>query len=157
MERDLEAHNGLMTRSADWLRQAQADVDQARVSAEAGHHEWACFAAHQAVEKAVKAIHLHLGQQVWGHGLGCSSRDLPAGPAATLAAAVPDLEERLRILDALYIPMPYPDSLPVEPKSTTLGAFRVRTPAAMPMRSLPHPPGRGRVRQLWQRHRRGGT
>jgi len=29
-----------------------------------------------------------------------------------LAQAVPDLEDRLRVLDALYIPTRYPDSLP---------------------------------------------
>jgi HEPN domain-containing protein len=46
-----------MNRSADWMHQAQADLDLARVSAEAGHHEWACFACHQAVEKALKALH----------------------------------------------------------------------------------------------------
>jgi len=38
--------------------------------------------------------------------------DLPAEAAAGLAEAVPDLEERLRILDALCIPTQYPDSLP---------------------------------------------
>ncbi|KEF43338.1 MAG: hypothetical protein ER33_00925 [Cyanobium sp. CACIAM 14] len=54
--------------------QAQADLDLARVSASAGHPEWACFACHQAVEKALKALHLHSGQQVWGHGLGRSFR-----------------------------------------------------------------------------------
>ena len=59
-----------MNRSADWLHQAQADLDLARVSAGAGHHEWACFACHQAVGKALKALHLHNGQQAWGHGLG---------------------------------------------------------------------------------------
>ena len=32
--------------------------------------------------------------------------------AAALAASVSDLEDRLRILDALYIPTRYPDSLP---------------------------------------------
>ena len=32
--------------------------------------------------------------------------------AAALAACVSDLEDRLRILDALYIPTRYPDSLP---------------------------------------------
>jgi HEPN domain-containing protein len=104
--------NGVMNRSADWLHQAVADLDLARVSAEAGHHEWACFASHQAVEKALKALHLHLGQQVWGHGLGRSFRDLPSQAVSALAAAVPDLEDRLRILDALYIPTRYPDSLP---------------------------------------------
>ena len=101
-----------MNRSADWLHQALADLEQARVSADTGHHEWACFAAHQAVEKALKALHLHLGQQVWGHGLGRSYRDLPEPTALALGAEVADLEDRLRILDALYIPTRYPDSLP---------------------------------------------
>jgi hypothetical protein len=66
-----------MNRSADWLHQAKADLAQARLSADAGHHEWACFACHQAVEKALKALHLHHGQQSWEHGLGRSLRDLP--------------------------------------------------------------------------------
>jgi HEPN domain-containing protein len=101
-----------MNRSADWLHQAQADLAQAELSAGAGHHEWACFACHQAVEKALKALHLHHGQQSWGHGLGRSFRDLPPAVARPLAAKVEDLEDRLRVLDALYIPTRYPDSLP---------------------------------------------
>jgi HEPN domain-containing protein len=101
-----------MNRSADWLHQAQADLAQAQLSADAGHHEWACFACHQAAEKALKALHLHHGQQIWGHGLGRSFQDLPAGVGASLAGNVTDLEDRLRVLDALYIPTRYPDSLP---------------------------------------------
>jgi HEPN domain-containing protein len=101
-----------MNRSADWLHQAQADLDLARVSAAAGHHDWACFACHQAVEKALKALHLRSGQQAWGHGLGRSFRDLPPQVAQPLAAEVSDLEDRLRILDTFYIPTRYPDSLP---------------------------------------------
>ena len=101
-----------MNRSADWLHQAHSDLDLAAVSAAAGHHEWACFASHQAVEKALKALHLHHGQQVWGHGLGRSWRELPPVVGAALAEALSDLEDRLRILDALYIPTRYPDSLP---------------------------------------------
>lgn len=34
------------------------------------------------------------------------------GETATMDAEVADLEDRLRILDALYIPTRYPDSLP---------------------------------------------
>ncbi|MFM7734030.1 MAG: HEPN domain-containing protein [Cyanobium sp.] len=56
-----------------------------------GHHEWACFAAHQAVEKALKGLHLSLGQQIWGHGLGRLFRSLP---------------------DPLHILTRYPDNLP---------------------------------------------
>jgi HEPN domain-containing protein len=104
--------NGVMNRSGDWLHQAQADLAQAQLSADAGHHEWSCFACHQAVEKALKALHLHYGQQSWGHGLGRSFRDLPPDVAAVLTQAVTDLEDRLRVLDALYIPTRYPDSLP---------------------------------------------
>ena len=101
-----------MNRAADWLHQARADLSQAQLSADAGHHEWACFACHQAVEKALKALHLHHGQQSWGHGLGRCLRDLPPQALAALAAQVSDLEDRLRVLDALYIPTRYPDSLP---------------------------------------------
>lgn len=99
-------------RSQDWLAQARADLLQADLSAANGHHEWACFAAHQAVEKALKGLHLSQGQQAWGHGLGRLFRDLPAGTRASLAATISDLADRLRVLDALYIPTRYPDSLP---------------------------------------------
>ena len=105
-------HNEPMNRSADWLQQARADLEVAAVNAGAGHHEWACFACHQAVEKALKGLHLRHGQQIWGHGLGRSWRELPPPVHNALAGAVPDLDDRLRILDALYIPTRYPDSLP---------------------------------------------
>jgi HEPN domain-containing protein len=101
-----------MNRSADWLHQARADLELAEVSAASGHHEWACFACHQAVEKALKALHLHHGQQAWGHGLGRCCRDLPVSVRQALSEGVSDLEDRLRVLDALYIPTRYPDSLP---------------------------------------------
>ncbi|HDL85732.1 MAG TPA: HEPN domain-containing protein, partial [Candidatus Acetothermia bacterium] len=45
-------------RALDWLTQAHRDVEQAQDSRAAGRHEWACFAAQQAAEKAVKALHL---------------------------------------------------------------------------------------------------
>ena len=54
-------------RSADRLQQALRDLEQAEQSMESGRHEWACFAAHQAVEKALKGMNLALDQQAWGH------------------------------------------------------------------------------------------
>lgn len=48
-----------MNRSGDWLAQAERDLAQAESSRRQGHHEWACFAAQQAAEKAVKALNLH--------------------------------------------------------------------------------------------------
>ena len=50
-------------RSLDWLRQADRDFEHAIDSRHAERHEWACFAAQQAAEKAVKALHLHVGQK----------------------------------------------------------------------------------------------
>ena len=38
----------------DWLAQAKHDLEQAAASRNEGRHDWACFAAHQASEKAVK-------------------------------------------------------------------------------------------------------
>jgi HEPN domain-containing protein len=94
-----------MNRSADWLHQAQAQL-----SAEAGHHDWASFPCHQGAEKALKALHLACGQQVWGHGLGRALLDLPDAPRERLVAQVSDLQDRLNVLDALYIPTRDPDS-----------------------------------------------
>jgi HEPN domain-containing protein len=85
-----------MNRSADWLHQAQ-------LSADAGHHDWACFACHQAAEKALKALHLHHGQQSWGHGLGRSFRDLPPDVGVELADQIPSLDDRLFVLTPLEL------------------------------------------------------
>lgn len=52
-------------RAGDWLKQALRDLEQAKDSAQWGRHEWACFAAQQAAEKAVRALHLHSGQEAW--------------------------------------------------------------------------------------------
>jgi HEPN domain-containing protein len=98
-------------RSGDWLQQALRDLDQATSSMEAGRHEWACFAAHQATEKALKALNLALGQQVWGHTLTRLWAAVPDGWEPRPPA--PDsLNDRLRLLDGFYIPTRYPDSYP---------------------------------------------
>lgn len=125
-----------MNRSSDWLHQARADLDLAAVSAEAGHHEWACFACHQAVEKALKALHLAHGQQVWGHGLGRSYRELPRAVAERLAAAVGDLDDRLRILDTSTSPRAIPIACRMGPPLTISAVCKAPTPSAMPVRLL---------------------
>ncbi|HKB24097.1 MAG TPA: HEPN domain-containing protein, partial [Methylomirabilota bacterium] len=73
----------MVSLAADRFKQAERDLEQAEDSRHAGRHEWACFAAHQAAEKAVKALHLHLGQEAWGHVVAKLIRELPA------AAGVP--------------------------------------------------------------------
>jgi HEPN domain-containing protein len=99
-----------MNRSADWLHQARANLAQAQLSAEAGHHDWASFACHQGAEKALKALHLACGQQVWGYGLGRALLDLPDAPRERPVAQVSDLQDRLNVLDALDIPTRDPES-----------------------------------------------
>jgi HEPN domain-containing protein len=97
----------MANRAHDWLNQAARDLEQAEDSRRAGRHEWACFASHQAAEKAVKALHLHLGQEAWGHVVARLLQELPettAGPA--------ELVEKGRVLDGFYIPSRYPNSHP---------------------------------------------
>lgn len=104
------ALKALADRSTDWLDQAQRDLEQADESMRSGRHEWACFAAHQAAEKALKALNLAQGQQAWGHTL---SRLWATLPTQVWTPAPPvGLEDRLRLLDGFYIPTRYPDSYP---------------------------------------------
>ncbi|MBI2938921.1 MAG: HEPN domain-containing protein [Chloroflexi bacterium] len=96
-----------MNRSPDWFNQALRDLELAAGARQAGRHEWACFAAHQAAEKAVRALHLRLGQEAWGHVIARLLEELPA------AVPVPaDLIEKGRVLDNFYIPTRYPDAHP---------------------------------------------
>ncbi|MDN5313038.1 MAG: hypothetical protein PWQ68_2011 [Thermoanaerobacteraceae bacterium] len=43
-------------RAFDWLNQAIKDLKHAQESRCSGHHEWVCFAAQQAGEKAIRAL-----------------------------------------------------------------------------------------------------
>ncbi len=79
----------------------------ARRSHEDGAHEWACFASHQAAEKASKAAHEALGREAWGNVV-----------TELLDALRPDvpgiddfLLDRARALDKLYVPTRYPNGL----------------------------------------------
>ncbi len=92
-------------RSRDWLAQAERDLEQAQASAAGGRHEWACFAAHQAAEKAVKALHLAQGQEAWGHMVARLLSQLPE-------EVEPALVDRARVLDNFYVPTRYPNGHP---------------------------------------------
>jgi HEPN domain-containing protein len=97
-------------RSQDRLKQALMDLAQAEDSQKSGRHEWACFAAHQAAEKAVKALHLSLGQEAWGHVVARLLGELPS------SVALPEnLVEKSRVLDNFYIPTRYPNGHPSGP------------------------------------------
>ena len=91
-------------RSHDWFAQAERDLETAEELAASGKHEWACFAAHQSAEKAIKSVHLRAGQEAWGHALVHLIRLLPEG-----SPAPPDLVDRAKVLDNYYIPTRYPN------------------------------------------------
>ena len=56
--------------------------------------------------------------------MGRSYRELPQAVVVQLAAAVTDLEDSLRVLDALYIPTRYPDSLRRVPPTDHFGRLQ---------------------------------
>jgi len=97
----------MANRGHDWLRQAVRDLEQAEDSQRAGRHEWACFAAHQAAEKAVTGLHLHLGQEAWRHVVARLLRELPER-----VIPAEDLIDRARVLDNFYVPSRYPNGHP---------------------------------------------
>ncbi len=95
----------MANRFQDWYRQAEADLQHARVSLHAGDYEWCCFAAHQAVEKALKAVFLKQGMDAWGHTLTVLISNLPE----TVSPPGEALVNYARILDKFYIPTRYPN------------------------------------------------
>ncbi len=95
------------SRARDWFNQSLRDLEQAKDSRRDGRHEWACFAAQQAAEKAVKALHLYTGQEAWGHVIARLLQELPE------TIPVPDhLIEQSHVLDNFYIPSRHPNSHP---------------------------------------------
>ena len=95
----------MSNRYTEWFRQAAADLRHARNALEDGDYEWSCFAAHQAAEKALKAVFLKQGMDAWGHTLTVLIGNLPQsveGPSESLV-------DYARILDKYYIPTRYPN------------------------------------------------
>lgn len=97
-----------MNRARDWLAQAERDLEQAEASRAARRHEWCCFAAQQSAEKAVKALHLHLGQEAWGHVVARLLAELPCAVEAVLI-------EKAKVLDNFYVSTRYPNGHPEGP------------------------------------------
>ena len=83
------------------------DLDHARKSLSLGDYEWACFAAQQAAEKAVKALYQALGIEVWGHSVSRMLEHLPPEHKPTA-----ELIDKAKELDRHYIPTRYPNFHP---------------------------------------------
>jgi HEPN domain-containing protein len=110
-------------RSKDWLAQSVRDLEHARSAKLEGRHEWACFAAQQSAEKAVKALHLSLGQEAWGHVVARLLTELPSLPPE-------DLIDKAKVLDNFYIPTRYanghPEGAPFEHYGTIQSEEAIR-------------------------------
>lgn len=98
----------MTNRAADWFAQSRRDLEQARSSQAEGRHEWACFAAQQSAEKAVKALHLSLGQEAWGHVISRLLSDLPFKVSEALVS-------KGMVLDNFYLPTRYANGHPEGP------------------------------------------
>ncbi len=99
-----------MNRWKDWIEQGKLNLRAAKNSLKMGDFAWACFAAHQAGDSALKGLHQCLGQVAWGHSLV----DLLKGLPETVEVSE-QLLEKARILDRFYIPTRYPDAHPSGP------------------------------------------
>lgn len=99
-----------MQRSRDWLDQAKRDLEHARQSIGLGHFEWSCFAAQQAAEKVLKALHLYQGTVAWGYSVFELLDGLPEGERP-----MADLLDGAKVLDRFYIPSRYANAHPSGP------------------------------------------
>jgi HEPN domain-containing protein len=92
-------------RSLDWLRQAEKDIEKAKLDLKAGYYEWACFTSQQAAEKAIKAVFQRLHGEALGHGTKALLENLPYEDSSQWI-------EDAKLLDKFYIPTRYPNGLP---------------------------------------------
>jgi HEPN domain-containing protein len=92
-------------RSLDWLRQAEKDIEKAKLDLKAGYYEWACFTSQQAAEKAIKAVFQRLHGEAWGHGTKALLENLPYEDSSQWI-------EDAKLLDKFYITTRYPNGLP---------------------------------------------
>ena len=95
----------MVNRFLDWFKQAEADVRHAANALKDGDFEWSCFAAHQAAEKAIKAVFFKSGLDAWGHALTGLLGNFPDGAARPAE----DLVNYARVLDKYYLPTRYPN------------------------------------------------
>lgn len=94
----------MASRAQDWLAQAERDLEHAQLDLKFGYHEWACFSAHQAAEKSLKALYQHIGGEAWGHSVKRLLEEL-----APPTQSPPELVDCARVLDRFYIPTRYPN------------------------------------------------
>lgn len=121
-----------------WRTEADAALRSARLQAGAELHNWACFAAEQATQLAVKGLLHGLGRGPWGHDL------VRLGELLTEIGDVPTaVADALRRLSRHYIPARYPDAHPSGPPGIHYGAADSAQAIADAERTVAH------VDSLW--------
>lgn len=105
----------MVERSADWIRQAKRDLDNAEYELKGGYFEWVCFISQQAAEKAIKAVFQKLHREAFGHSVAGLLENLPENlkPSAELLDAAKEL-------DKAYVLARYPN---VHPKGAPFEAY----------------------------------
>ena len=96
-----------MERSADWMDQAEGDLEHARNDLNCGFFDWACFSAQQSAEKGLKAVFQKQGAEAWGHSVADLLEEL--GKTQSLPEELKDIALEL---DKAYIPTRYPNAHP---------------------------------------------
>lgn len=105
-----------MSRVAAWKRQSDHDFAHAQTSLARGEWDWACYAAMQAAEKALKAGLLAVGSaEIWGHNLASLLTRLAELAQQTVP---PELMNAARLLSQYNVLARYPmgdmDAAPVD-------------------------------------------
>ncbi|MGH2750100.1 MAG: HEPN domain-containing protein [Actinomycetota bacterium] len=96
-----------------WREEADRAAEGARVQAQAGLHNWACFLAEQGAQLAIKALLHGLGRGAWGHDVVRLGQEVEEAKLAV----PPGVAGALRRLSRHYIPARYPDAHPSGPPS----------------------------------------
>ena len=91
------------SRPLDWLNQSKRDLEEAEDSMGHEKYEWACFAAQQSAEKAVKGLYNALNKEIWSHSISRMLSQLPEFKVDK------QIIERSKELDRVYTGSRYPD------------------------------------------------
>ncbi|RLE76745.1 MAG: DNA-binding protein [Thermoprotei archaeon] len=92
-----------------WFSEAEWDLETAKILHEKGRYNAAVFYAHQAAEKAVKALLYSVNEAPWGHSVRIL---LERYFEATNKGIISNLLRYARELDRHYIPSRYPNAHP---------------------------------------------
>ncbi|MCX8193416.1 MAG: HEPN domain-containing protein [Nitrososphaeria archaeon] len=104
-----------------WLEEAEKDLETADLLCRNARYNAACFYAHQAAEKAVKAMLYSVNEAPWGHSIRIL---LERYREKTNSSKVIYLMECARELDRHYIPSRYPNA---HPSGTAFEAYDLAT------------------------------